>query len=281
MLFHRLKVHALFPTLLLAFTSSLAAQLPQLKWTENQVAKGLTWKHVHTEALFGSRQNLNLLEIDPRKRPFSLAWSPDTLVATSTFASKASAIAAINAGFFDTRKGGSVTLLKVNGKLINQSNEKHVQDKSEILRGALVIGKRKNTRIEAAGPDSLYFSKKYKNVLLTGPLLLVGGEPVKLAKRAFNDNRHPRTCACVTDKGKILLLTADGRTEQAYGLSLPELTELMKRLGCRDAVNLDGGGSTTMWISGQPFNGIVNMPCDNKLFDHLGERKVANAILIH
>jgi hypothetical protein len=62
-----------------------------------------------------------------------------------------------------------VTLLKVNGQLINRSNEKHIQDKSEILRGALVIGKGKKTRIEAAGPDSLYFSRKYQNVLLTGP----------------------------------------------------------------------------------------------------------------
>lgn len=267
--------------LFLALAPQLVAQLPALDWKERAVAKGLIWKQVHTDALFSSRQHLNLLEVNRKKRAFSLAWSPDTLIATSSFASKASAIAAINAGFFDTRKGGSVTLLKVNGQLVNRSNEKHVQDKSEILKGALIIGPGKKTRIEAAGPDSLYLSKKYRSVLLTGPLLLLDGKPVELAKRAFNDNRHPRTCACITDAGKVLLLTADGRTDQAYGLSLPELTTLMQSLGCSDAVNLDGGGSTTMWISGQPFNGIVNMPCDNKLFDHLGERKVANAVLIH
>jgi exopolysaccharide biosynthesis protein len=266
---------------LLALAPSLVAQLPTLEWIERPVAKGLIWKQIHTDALFSSRQNLNLLEVDPRKRTFSIAWSPDTLIATSTFASKSMSLSAVNAGFFDTKKGGSVTLLKVNGKVINRSNEKHVQDKSEILKGALIIGKGKKTRIEAAGPDSIYLRKKYQSVLLTGPLLLLNGEPVKLAKRAFNDNRHPRTCACITDAGKVLLLTADGRTDQAYGLSLPELTDLMQSLGCKDAVNLDGGGSTTMWVSGQPFNGIVNMPCDNKLFDHLGERKVANAVLIH
>ena len=281
MVFRRSLCIGLLFILILALPSSLAAQSPAINWSERPVAKGLIWKHVHTDALFSSWQNLNLLEINPRKRLLSLAWSPDTLIATSTFASKSIARSAVNAGFFDTKKGGSVTLLKVNGKLINRSNEKHVQDKSEILKGALVIGKGKKTRIEAAGPDSIYLSKKYHSVLLTGPLLLLNGEPVKLAKRAFNDNRHPRTCACVTDEGKVLLLTADGRTDQAFGLSLPELTELMQSLGCRNAVNLDGGGSTTMWISGQPFNGIVNMPCDNKLFDHLGERKVANAVLIH
>jgi exopolysaccharide biosynthesis protein len=271
------------PSLLLSLVlaQSLAAQLPALEWSERPVAKGLIWKQVHTDALFSSRQNLNLLELDRRRRALSLAWSPDTLIATSSFAAKAAALAAVNAGFFDIRKGGSVTLLKVNGQLVNKSNEKHVQDKSEILRGALIFGNGKKTRIEAAGPDSIYLSKKYHSVLLTGPLLLLEGKPVELAKRAFNDNRHPRTCACITDEGKILLLTADGRTDQAFGLSLPELTALLQSLGCRDAVNLDGGGSTTMWISGQPFNGIVNMPCDNKQFDHLGERKVANAVLVH
>ncbi|MCR5710669.1 MAG: phosphodiester glycosidase family protein, partial [Bacteroidales bacterium] len=47
-------------------------------------------------------------------------------------------------------------------------------------------------------------------------------------------------------------------------------------LGCRDAINLDGGGSTTMVVSGR----IVNHPCDNRKFDPAGERSVANAICI-
>jgi exopolysaccharide biosynthesis protein len=112
-------------------------------------------------------------------------------------------------------------------------------------------------------------------------MLLENGAEVALAKTPFNDNRHPRTCVCITDERQVLLLTADGRNAQALGLSLPELRTLLAELGCRDAVNLDGGGSTTMWIFGQPDKGIVNMPSDNKLFDHFGERKVANAVLIH
>ncbi len=102
-----------------------------------------------------------------------------------------------------------------------------------------------------------------------------------MANRPFNDNRHPRTCACVTGDKKVLLLTADGRSNQAFGLSLPELTALLQKLGCKEAVNLDGGGSTTMWIKGMPDNGVVNMPSDNKKFDHFGERKVANAVLVY
>jgi exopolysaccharide biosynthesis protein len=63
-------------------------------------------------------------------------------------------------------------------------------------------------------------------------------------------------------------------------MTLNELADLMLVLHCKDAVNLDGGGSTTMCISGKPFNGIVNMPCDNKKFDHEGERAVSDIIII-
>jgi exopolysaccharide biosynthesis protein len=45
-------------------------------------------------------------------------------------------------------------------------------------------------------------------------------------------------------------------------------------------MNLDGGGSATMWIKGKPDKGVVSHPSDNKLFDHKGERAVANAIVV-
>ncbi|MEO7044201.1 MAG: phosphodiester glycosidase family protein, partial [Ferruginibacter sp.] len=59
-----------------------------------------------------------------------------------------------------------------------------------------------------------------------------------------------------------------------------EFAKLFKALKCVSAINFDGGGSTTMWVNGEPDNGIISHPTDNKKYDHLGERKVANAILI-
>ena len=47
-----------------------------------------------------------------------------------------------------------------------------------------------------------------------------------------------------------------------------------------DAINLDGGGSTTLWITNYKDNGVVNFPTDNKKWDHEGERKVANVVLL-
>lgn len=63
----------------------------------------------------------------------------------------------------------------------------------------------------------------------------------------------------------------------AHGMAIAELSEVMLALGCIQAMNLDGGGSSTAWVKN---HGVVNYPSDNKQFDHNGERRVANAIVI-
>ena len=67
----------------------------------------------------------------------------------------------------------------------------------------------------------------------------------------------------------------------AEGEVTPELAHLLHVLGGKDALNLDGGGSTALWLSGAPEEGIVNFPCDNRNYDHQGERKVANFLYVH
>lgn len=87
----------------------------------------------------------------------------------------------------------------------------------------------------------------------------------------FGINRNPRTLAGIKPDGTILLIAVDGRNPQiSVGLSFQESAVLMKALGAKDALNLDGGGSTTMVINGN----IVNHPSDSA-----GERPVGDAIL--
>ena len=72
--------------------------------------------------------------------------------------------------------------------------------------------------------------------------------------------RHPRTVIGVTATVDVLILvTVDGRSSDATGMTGAETTRLMTRLGAFDAVMLDGGGSSAMWIAGK---GIVNRPAD-------------------
>ena len=100
-------------------------------------------------------------------------------------------------------------------------------------------------------------------------------------EKRFVSGRHNRTAIGLKPDGTVVLLVADGRSKGvAEGLSLTELTLIMRWLGCCDAVNLDGGGSSTMYVRGKGEGGIVNHPSDNGRFDAQGERPVANAILV-
>jgi exopolysaccharide biosynthesis protein len=115
---------------------------------------------------------------------------------------------------------------------------------------------------------------------MSGPLLVKDGRKATLPETSLVINKHPRSCIGLLNSRKIVLLTLDGRTEQAAGMTLLKLSDVMLSLKCTDALNLDGGGSTTMWIRDKPFSGIVNMPCDNKKFDHEGERAVSDIIIV-
>ena len=60
-------------------------------------------------------------------------------------------------------------------------------------------------------------------------------------------------------------------------MTIPQLTYLMRQLGCTHAINLDGGGSTTLWTA---VHGTVSHPSDNATFDHHGQRPVPNILYL-
>jgi hypothetical protein len=92
-----------------------------------------------------------------------------------------------------------------------------------------------------------------------------------LSVEAFTDARHPRTVIGVDKRGFIWLAAVDGRRPDSIGMRFSDLQRLADRLELTDALNLDGGGSTTMVVRGQ----VVNRPSDPA-----GPRAVADAILV-
>ncbi|MDQ0118728.1 phosphodiester glycosidase family protein [Pseudarthrobacter sp902506025] len=123
------------------------------------------------------------------------------------------------------------------------------------------------------------------DVVNGGPALVRNGQVDVTAKRdgmvRTNDSnsffygwvhkRNPRTFAGVDAQGRTLLVTADGRQTTSLGLSLNEEAHVAKSLGMVNAMNLDGGGSTTMVEGGQ----VMNSPSDAT-----GERPVGDALLL-
>jgi hypothetical protein len=118
-----------------------------------------------------------------------------------------------------------------------------------------------------------------------GPRLLRGGRPAITAEAegfdhpddpgfyyAFGLRRNPRTIAGVTRAGRLLLVAVDGRAPgYSAGLDFEEEAAVMRALGARDAVNLDGGGSTTMMVRDR----MVTRPSDAT-----GERPVGDAVML-
>ena len=88
----------------------------------------------------------------------------------------------------------------------------------------------------------------------------------------FSETRHPRTMVGTDAAGSLWLVTVDGRQPAlSAGMTLEELRDLARRLELVNALNLDGGGSTTMWVGGQ----VVNSPSDAA-----GPRKVSDALVV-
>ncbi|TWD80073.1 sporulation related protein [Kribbella amoyensis] len=83
--------------------------------------------------------------------------------------------------------------------------------------------------------------------------------------------RNPRTIAGVDQQGRTVLITADGRSVNSLGLGIGEAAAVAKSFGLREAINLDGGGSTTMVAEGK----VLNTPSDAA-----GERPVGDALTI-
>ena len=261
--FYRLTVSLL--TLLISF--SLQAQVKgyeKIKWEMEKIAPGLIWKSSHTIIDDTIPQNINILIVDTRKRDVSILYNPEKNIKTSIQATEAKALAAVNAGFFNIKDGGSATYIKVNGMIVDSDTSKKWKRLAN-MNGSVVIDTDGNVQIMKAMDNSWYDSmSEYHDALITGPLLVQDKKKVTLPQTSLVIARHPRSCIGTVGKHKVILLTLDGRTAQASGMTLIQLADLMLLLNCSEAVNLDGGGSTTMFIRGKPFNGVVNMPATTK-----------------
>lgn len=254
------------------------------RWQKTRIAKQvkLFRHHFDQKNLFAANENISFLEVknSGRKVVFALGAEEKELINTSNFGVRDTAIAAINGNFFDVKNGGSVDFVKVNGKIINTNRLDKNGERARHQQAAVVIDNGKIAVKKWDGNTDWETTLSEQNIMLNGPLLTYNNVNELLDTTSFTRLRHPRTCLGVKPNGKIILLTVDGRNENSAGMSLHELTKLMKWIGCSTVINFDGGGSTTLWINGMPDGGIINYPTDNKKWDHEGQRKVANVILV-
>jgi exopolysaccharide biosynthesis protein len=130
---------------------------------------------------------------------------------------------------------------------------------------------------EGGGLEPSFKKWKMRTAVGGGPVLvqnnkvqISNNEERKFAGKAIDD-RHPRTAIGYTNDNRIIILVAEGRSETASGLTLTQEATILKNLGCKEAINLDGGGSSCMLLNGKQ----TNSPSDKE-----GERPVPSVFII-
>src|SRR6266850_5300300 len=170
-------------------------------------------------------------------------------------------------------KGSSV--IPAAGFVISSSGTAREWALKNLRIGARVQLNLKLSPVETEAADSW---QKATSVVGGGPQLIKDGrvESTNAAEKilpSFVNDGHPRTAIAKLKTGEVLLLTVDGRQPgESIGMSLTMLADLLLEFGAVEAINLDGGGSTTMVIR----NKLVNKPSDAT-----GERPVSDAILVY
>lgn len=249
----------------------------QISQNTKTLTDSLNFTQIKTDSMFNSNQIISLLTVqktDFKKMKIEFGFSKSDLKKTSSFAKSKNALAAINGGFFNIDDGGSVSYFEINDSVISRQRNPELKwgVSDNIINGAIVIVNDSIVKIEHALSEQFYESSNEElAVLVTGPLLLLNSEVMSLPQNKFVTNRHPRTCLC-KKKTSLVFIAIDGRSKEAEGMNLFEVQDFLLSIGCVDAINLDGGGSTTMWIHNE---GVVNFPSDKT-----GERPVSNVLLL-
>ena len=183
-------------------------------------------------------------------------------------------VAATNADFFDIHGDMHPAGLVIkNGKIIANENSD---------RPFFAIKKDGTPVISSLKDEPEIKSELYNAVCGRDIIMKDGKEHIMAYLEPFGCKRHPRTCAGLLKDGRFVISVVDSRIpEHSNGATMVDLFMLMKSFGAHTAINLDGGGSSTLIIKkpGEKFR-MVNHPAD--LYRPLDDliRDVYDSILI-
>ena len=222
--------------------------------------------------------SIHIVEIDmtnPNVELVPVHKQATALERTSAMAARSDAVAAFNAGFFNTASPfQSVSYTLKDGRVYSNSGGNFSaigftgNHQSEVYRMKIASG---NVPENAAN-----WSKVVDAIAGIGSFYNTGGVATvdkEGRDAAFADARHPRTMMGFrrVSPPRVWLVAVDGRqTALSVGMTFTEQAQFMADLGAEESINLDGGGSTTAWVRGQ----VVNSPSDGS------ERSVATAWIV-
>lgn len=251
-------------------------------WKVVQAGKGAYSKTAQID-MFGDTEFISVFSYPMKKFKTRIVNVPPQGEITSEIGKQNKAVASLNASYFDVKKLISSCYLRLDGKFVHGT----YQNEFFRVNGMIAIDGKK-VRVEY-----LDTTVRSKNVIASGPVLVKDGQRVSYdelvagwdvtnkkerGKSTFYTLQHPRTMMGIDkDEDRVVFIVIDGRFPgQGKGATITQCAAVCSWLGLEDAINLDGGGSSTIWVDGQ---GVLNHPYDNKKFDHEGERKVPTALI--
>ena len=275
-------------------------------WTSTTIEDGIVYYTFEgKESVSNAPQRIFVTDIDMNKSQyeFKLDYYSGRSTASTVFANR-NAIACINAGY--ERESIVVWVDGTHYYTMPNNTIGTTGVPNWKSEAAVFMDNKRDVRIEFCGKGmsitqqrNYYMSLygKENTVLSSAPMLIDDYEPVgetfvnKHPKQSSNSedpythqntNTHPRTALAKTEFNHLLMVVVDGRRSSvSRGMSAKELTTfLVKNFNPQYAINLDGGGSSTMCVKGQgdPQTHVVNYPTDSDVTqgvpDHSGERSV-------
>jgi exopolysaccharide biosynthesis protein len=241
-----------FLLLLLLLTASVQAE-----W--QTVAPGVEYQRITRGTI-----DVHVARVDLRNAKLRVVASDagDRGLTVSEFGKKRDAIIAINADYFDEQQ-------RPIGLSAGACGVWAAGQKISRKQGLVGVGRRR-----AEIQQNTMKKRRWMSGAVSGwPLLNKGCAPLTTLPGSDHFTRapHPRTAVGLSKNGKTMyFVVADGRREGVPGPTLPELAAFMDELGACTAMNLDGGGSSAMWVR----DAIVNTPSDGV------ERKVGNHLAV-
>ena len=242
----------------------LCAALARAQW--QSVGPGVDYQEFRRDDI-----DVHVTRIDLSSDKIAVITSRESEKGTrvSDFGRKNKALAAINGDYFDDRFHPIGTTVGPCGAWEDVLHSKR-EGLVAVGDGNAVITRQSDTDPSAPAPD-------WAAAAISGwPALIVDCDPLPARKLpgsdAFTRAAHPRTAVGLSRDGRTMyFVVADGRRTGVPGLTLAQLAKFMaQELDACSAINLDGGGSSAMWVG----NRIVNRPADGV------ERPVGNHLAV-
>ena len=248
------------------------------EWRVSDLGGGAECRYAQVD-MFGSRQSISVVSYPRRGFETQIVHLDRRAEATSELGKAAGADIAVNGSYFNVRTFEPVTFVLVDKKIVGRPTPK------ELVRtnGIIAFRDKKGRKMDIFFCDTSEYrqvARRYRSALAAGPGLIDDGRIVEYdSDKTFYTGRHPRTLIGKRADGEMVMAVIDGRFQgEGEGATIAETAYIARQLGLVEALNLDGGGSSTLWTARK---GVLNHPYDNHRFDHAGERAVPNCIVVY